>query len=151
MELTPRHRVIGSLVALALSFATGPVAAQGEPGADGTSALAIDLNGTAQVDGACRFTFVIRNGLSANIGKSVFEFALFNKRGLVARLPTLDFKELPKGKTRVRQFDLADLNCGELARVLVNDARECSGEGVEPASCMANLKTTTATDLEFGN
>lgn len=146
--MTFRH--FGSALTLALSLlAAGPVGAQesdaGEP------SLAIDLNGLSQTEQGCRLTFVVENRLPADLDKAVFEFALFGKTGLVERLLTLDFKELPRGRTRVRQFDLADVQCGDLARILVNDARECSGAGTEPATCMRELETTTATDLEFGS
>ncbi|MEX0957039.1 MAG: hypothetical protein WDZ83_17730 [Rhizobiaceae bacterium] len=147
MELTSTfaRRIIGSVMALALPFAAGPVAAQDEP------VLAMDLNGLTQTDAGCRFTFVIENMLPGDLNKAIFEFVLFGADGLVERLLTLDFKELPKGKTRVRQFDLADLQCTALARILVNDASECSGEGTDPAACMRDLKTSTATELQFGS
>jgi hypothetical protein len=149
MELTSSSRIIGSLLAMALPFSAGPVAAQERPAAD--VALEMDLNGLTQTEGACRLTFVVRNGLANDLAKVVYEFALFNRSGLVERLLTLDFKDLPGGRTRVRQFDLADLQCDGLARVLVNDARECSGEGVEPGACMRDLKTTSSADMEFGS
>jgi hypothetical protein len=150
MELTSTsNRIIGSLLAMALPFAAGPVAAQEQPAVE--AALEMELDGLAQVETSCRSTFVVRNGLPHDLTKVVFEFALFNTSGLVERLLTLDFKDLPEGRTRVRQFDLTDLQCGDLARVLVNDARECSGDGVEPGACMRDLRTTTATDLEFGS
>jgi hypothetical protein len=147
MELTSTslRRIVASAMALALPFAAGPVAAQDQP------ALAMELNGLTQADAGCRLTFVIENRLPGDLDKAIFEFALFGTDGLVERLLTLDFKELPKGKTRVRQFDLAGLQCGTLARVLVNDARKCSGEGTDPAACMRDLETSTATELQFGS
>ncbi len=129
---------------MALPLAAGPVAAQ-------ENSLAMELNGLAQTDAGCRLTFVIGNDLPGDLDKAVFEFALFGKSGLVERLFTLDFKELPQGRTRVRQFDLAELQCDGLARILVNDARECSGKAVEPAACMRDLKTSTITELAFGS
>lgn len=139
------RQVAGFVLALALPFAAGSVAAQEQP------ALAMDLNGLTQTDAGCRFTFVIENRLPGDLNKAIYEFALFGTDGLVERLLTLDFKELPKGKTRVRQFDLAGLQCTALARVLVNDARECGDEGTDPAACMRDLKTSTATELQFGS
>lgn len=148
MGLTSSKPILAAL--LALPFAAGPVAAQ-EPAAEQRSGLAMELNGLSQAEAGCRLTFVIRNGLPADLSKAVYEFALFGDTGLVERLLTLDFKELPQGRTRVRQFDLADLQCDGLARILVNDARECSGEGIEPGACMRDLQTSTATDIEFGS
>jgi hypothetical protein len=147
--MIPGHpRQIALALALALP-AAWPVAAQESE--KGGPSLAMDLNGLSQTEDGCRLTFVIENRLPADLSRAVFEFALFNSDGLVERLLTLDFKELPKGRTRVRQFDLADLQCGSLARILVNDARECGGDGVEPVACMRDLMATTATDIEFGS
>ena len=146
MELTStfHRRIVGFVLALVLPIAAGPAAAQKQP------ALAMNLNGLTQTDAGCRFTFVIENRLPGDLNKAIFEFALFGTDGLVERLLTLDFRELPKGKTRVRQFELAGLQCAALARILVNDARECGGEETNPAACMRALKTSTATDLQFG-
>jgi hypothetical protein len=146
---TPRQ-VVGLVLALALPFAAGPAAAQDESSPD-RPAIMIDLNGLEQNEAACRITFVVQNRHAGNIGKAIYEFALFNRSGLVERLLTLDFKELPARRTRVRQFDLAELHCADLARILVNDARECSGDGTDPAACMRDLETSTATDLQFGS
>lgn len=145
-----RRLLPGFLLFSALSLAAVPVTAQQQSSPD-TTTLAIDLNGLAPSQGACRLTFVVRNGLQADIAKSAFELALFNKNGFVERLITLDFKQLPRGKTRVRQFDLAELECSSLARILINDAHECSGPGLTPDACMDNLAATTVTDLEFGS
>ena len=129
-----------------LAVGTAPVTAQ-----DGDAALKIELNGLEQVDKACRMTFVVENALAATITKAVFEVALFDAKGLVERLMVLDFRDLPKGRTRVRQFDAADTSCGVVSRILVNDATECAGEGLDPAACIAALRTSTTTQTKFGS
>ena len=129
-----------------LAVGTAPVTAQ-----DGDAALKIELNGLEQVDKACRMTFVVENALAATITKAVFEVALFDAKGLVERLMVLDFRDLPKGRTRVRQFDAADTSCGGVSRILVNDAAECAGEGLDPAACIAALRTSTTTQTKFGS
>jgi hypothetical protein len=149
MTSSHRSRITASVLALALPFAAGPVAGQ-ESVAD-VSTLSLDLNGVSQTESGCRLTFVVKNELAGDLDKAVFEFALFGTTGLVEGLLTLDFKELPHGMTRVRQFDLAEVECASLARILVNAARECSGVAVEPAACMRELETKTATDIEFGS
>ena len=129
-----------------LAVGTAPVTAQ-----DGEAALKVELNGLEQIDKACRMTFVVENALAATITKAVFEVALFDAKGLVERLMVLDFRDLPKGRTRVRQFDAADTSCGVVSRILVNDATECAGEGLDPAACIAALRTSTTTQTKFGS
>ena len=143
MARTIRCFVSGMIL---LAVGTAPVTAQ-----DSEAALTVELNGLEQVDKACRMTFVVENALAATITKAVFEVALFDAKGLVERLMVLDFRDLPKSRTRVRQFDAADTSCGAVSRILVNDATECAGEGLDPAACIAALRTSTTTQTKFGS
>lgn len=113
-------------------------------------ALAVELNAVQPTDKGCRFTFVVTNGLGGTVASAAFELVLFDKAGMVSRLTIVDFKDLPDGKTKVRQFDFSGVDCGNLGRVLVNDATQCSGEGIEERACIASLRTSTRTDIEFG-
>ncbi len=143
MARSMRCFVAGMII---LASGAAPGAAQ-----DGEAALKVELNGLEQVDKACRMTFVVENALAATITKAVFEVALFDAKGLVERLMVLDFRDLPKGRTRVRQFDAADTSCGGVSRILVNDATECAGEGLDPEACIAALRTSTTTQTKFGS
>jgi hypothetical protein len=112
--------------------------------------LQLELNALQPVDGACRVTFLATNDLSAGLDKSTFELAIFGKDGAIVRLVLLDFKGLTAGKTKVVQFDLKDIDCATVSRVLVNDVTACEGAGVEPTACLADLKTSTGTGITFG-
>ena len=112
--------------------------------------LQLELNAAQPSDKGCRLTFVVTNGLGANLARAAFELALFNDAGVVDRLTVLDFRDMPAGKTKVSRFDLAGADCARLTRVLVNDATECVGDGIEPAACMRALKTSTKSPIAFG-
>ena len=112
--------------------------------------ITLELNGAEPSDKGCRLTFVVNNGLGAELTKAAFEIALFNKSGVVDRLTVLDFNELPAGKTKVARFDLAGADCTKISRVLVNHATECAGAGVDPKACLAQLKPTTKSSIVFG-
>lgn len=99
------------------------------------TSLSLELNGAQPSDKGCRLTFVI---------------ALFNEAGVVDRMTVLDFKELSAGKTKVTRFDLSGTTCSKISRVLVNSATECVGQGVEPAACMRDLKTSSKAGITFG-
>jgi hypothetical protein len=117
----------------------------------GPAGLSLELNALQPSDKGCRLTFVIANHLSGDIAKAAFEIALFDRTGLVDRLTVLDFRELPRGKTKVSRFDLSGADCAGISRVLVNNATECSGSGIEPSDCLSRLKTTTRAEIEFGS
>lgn len=113
-------------------------------------ALTLELNGAQPSDKGCRFTFVVTNDLGASLTKAAFEIALFNDAGVVDRLTVLDFKDLPAGKTKVARFDLSGLDCAKVSRVLINSATECVGEGIDPNSCLGQLKTVAKAPISFG-
>lgn len=111
--------------------------------------LDLELNAAQPSDKGCRLTFVVANKLGSNLTKAAFEIALFNNGGVVDRLTVLDFKDLPKGKTKVIRFDLSGVDCSGLDRVLINQATECAGPEVAPDACMRQLKLNSRTDTEF--
>lgn len=130
----------------ALIFAAAPTFAQETPPAQ----LDLSLNALQSADGACRVTFLATNNLGTALDKSTFELAIFGKDGAIERMVLLDFKGLTAGKTKVVQFDLKDLDCTAVSRVLVNDVPACEGQGVVAGQCLAALKTSTGTGLTFG-
>jgi hypothetical protein len=113
-------------------------------------ALLLELNGAQPSDKGCRLTFVVTNNLGAELSKAAFEIALFNDAGVVDRLTVLDFNELLAGKTKVARFDLAGVDCTRISRVLVNHATECTGTGIDPKACLAQLKPETKSTIVFG-
>ncbi len=140
-----RHLAFPALMAFLVS--TGAAFAQE---AAPPPSLSLELNGAQPSDKGCRLTFVVNNALGADLSKAAFEIALFNEAGVVDRLTVLDFKELPAGKTKVVRFDLAGTDCTKISRALVNNSTDCAGAGIEPATCMQRLQTSTKTGIAFG-
>ena len=99
-SLTTSLRLLTSMLAMSLGLV--PVWAQSTPAPQ----LSLELNAAQSSDKGCRLTFVVNNGLGADLSKAAFEIALFNEAGAVNRLSVLDFKDLPAGKTKVTRFDL---------------------------------------------
>ncbi len=112
--------------------------------------LSLQLNALQQAENSCRVSFVAFNGLEATLERAAFEIALFDRSGAIDQLVTLDFKQLPGGKTKVLQFELPSLDCADIGRVLINDVSACEGEGVAPKACLEQLETTTTLDVMFG-
>ncbi len=141
---------VAALASLPLSSVAA--LAQESAGAAGEApSLLLELNALQPSERGCRFTFVAFNQLGSEVSQVAFELALFDKAGMISRLTIVDFKELPQGKTKVRQFDFPGVDCGNLERVLVNDATQCVGDNIEPQACVRNLKTETGTDVIFGS
>ncbi|MGB3390666.1 MAG: hypothetical protein WBA88_22100 [Pseudaminobacter sp.] len=130
-----------------LSLVLGtPSLAQDQPS---SPSLDLELNAAQPSEKGCRLTFVVANKLGSDLSKAAFEIALFNDAGVVDRLTVLDFKDLPKEKTKVIRFDLPGVDCARISRVLINQATECAGTDVEPGACMGRLKLNSRTDTVF--
>jgi len=112
--------------------------------------LAIELNALTPSDTGCRVTFLATNRLGTELTRAGLEVALFGADGGIDRLVSLEFKAMPEGKARVLQFDLADLACEKLSRVLINDVVACDGEGLDPKTCLAALKPSSRLATSLG-
>ena len=111
--------------------------------------LSIELNATQDVDGACRLTFVARNGTGTPIGRAVFETVIFDTSGGVERLSLFDFRDLPADRPRVRQFDLPRISCDAIGQTLINGANTCLVDGSESDVCDAMLSLSSRIPVEL--
>jgi hypothetical protein len=115
------------------------------------NSLALELNALTPSETGCRISFLATNTLGTELTRSAFEIALFGDSGSIERLVSLEFKAMPEGKTRVLQFDIGELRCDGLGRVLINDVVVCEGEGLDPAICLGRLATSSRlSGVEFG-
>lgn len=137
----------GFVLTSALFFAAAQASAQETAPAP---SLQLELNAVQPSDKGCRLTFVVGNRLAGHLERVAFELALFDRAGSVDRLAVLAFKDMPAGKTKVSRFDIAGLDCAGLGRVLVNEATDCVGVGVDPADCTRRLTTASKVGVEFG-
>ena len=115
-----------------------------------TPALALELNALQAADTGCRVTFLATNTLGGAVDRAGIEIAFFAGDGAIDRIVTLDFKGLTEGKTKVLQFQLNDLACDDISRLLVNDITACEGTGLTPTACIDGLVTSTRPDIVFG-
>ena len=137
-----------SLVLVTAALLASPALAQD---AGPARSLALELNALTPSETGCRVTFLATNALGTELVRSAFEIALFGDGGGIERLVSLEFKAMPEGKTRVLQFDIAEVGCDKVSRILINDIVACEGEGLDPKVCYDALKTgSRLTGVEFG-
>jgi len=103
----------------------------------------IELNTSAELDNACRLTFVATNNTGLTLTKTSYEVAAFNAEGVVSQLLVLEFGELPQSKTRVVQFDLPDMKCADISRLLVNAQDACESSDGASDVCMKSLSASS--------
>lgn len=144
MALVCPKPVILSLVA-GLSLAATAVHAQEQS----QPSLSIDLNATQQLEQACRLVFVATNKIGTSIEEMSLETVLFDTAGTVDRFALFDFKDLPVGKTRVRQFDLPETRCSDIGRILINGSASCKGQSFKGTECMDHLDLKSSSKTEI--
>lgn len=131
---------------------SGQVAAQTQLGNEdtaGDAALTVELNTVTPLNAGCRLTFMATNAMPADIGKLVLETVLLTTEGTVDRLTLFDMQDLPANRPRVRQFDVPNLTCNALGKVLINGVGTCDGDGLDPTTCAGRLELTSRTDVEI--
>lgn len=141
------RNIKAAIYPIAVGFSFVAMAAQAQESAP--PSLSLDLNAVEQVDANCRLIFVAENKLGGDIDALSVETVLFDGTGKVDRFTLFDFKSMPEGKTRVRQFELADTDCANVARVLINGVATCEGEGFEGSECSEGLSVKSSTDTEI--
>ncbi|UVD55809.1 hypothetical protein NE852_17150 [Rhizobium sp. Pop5] len=132
-------------VAAGLVMAVAGVA-QAQEAASAMS-LDVELNALAPSQKGCMMTFVAENNLPAAINKISFELAFFNDKNAVDKITVLDFRDLPQGKKRVRQFDMPNVKCESVTRILINDTPVCDGPAA--GECMKGLVTRSQVSVPF--
>jgi hypothetical protein len=123
--------------------------AAAEAGAEAGS-ISIELNKLESTENACRGYFVVDNRTPEPLDELQIDVFLFDKEGVILRRVALSFLDVRSGRTKVVLFDLADLSCGDVGRLLVNEVLACkgaSGEAVE--GCGDMLDTTTRAEATF--
>lgn len=122
-----------------------------EAAAEPTSAtqLGVELNRLEQLDSVCRVYLVFENKLGSPLEALQLELVLFDSQGFVWRRLTLDAAPIAEDKTSVKLFDLADTECDQMGRILINDLVEIAGpDGALPNDVtQLDLSTKLKVDL----
>ncbi len=138
---------------LALTAAAGGASAQESPASAPASAraasLGLSLDTLEPVEAGCRLSFVVTNGMAAEIGELSVEIAVFGAQGGFEKMLRLNFGLLLDGKTRVRQFDVAGTPCEGIGSVLVNDVAACEAAALEPLDCLRALDVSSRGGVPF--
>ena len=109
----------------------------------------LELNNVKQVPTGCRVVFVAVNQLGMQLDKMSVEIGVFDEKGLFSDMVVFDFGRLPKGKTKVVQYDLPH-QCTTISRLLLNSVKECSGDKDMRQECEDRIKTRSLVNISFG-
>jgi hypothetical protein len=135
-------------LALVLALAS-PVAVAAQSAEEPQPQLYLELNRVRDVGDACRLTFLARNETGSAIDQAVFETVIFDLSGGVISLSLFDFRDLPADRMRVREFEVPQMPCGTVGKVLINGANTCviDGSGSEVCDTALSLGSRVSVEL----
>jgi hypothetical protein len=129
--------------------AAGP-ATESTPG-DSAAAIDVELNRVATRGDGCRLSFVIRNGSGSALSSLQLDLVLFDRDGLIVGRTAAEAGPLPAGKTSVKDYDLPDVGCDALGRILINDVVRCETAPGEVAGidCLDRTRPASRVRVEL--
>lgn len=112
--------------------------------------LNIELNKLEPAGDSCGLYFVIRNDAPRSFNNLKLDLIFFNREGLIDTRMAVEAGPLRAQKTAVKRFDLPDLSCLEVGRILLNEVLSCDGEhDSEAADCLELITLSSRTDVDF--
>lgn len=117
--MTMRATSLWTATALAAALACAA------PAHAGDGRIALELNKLEPAGPACRAFLALRNGLAQRLETLTLDLVLFDADGVVLRRVAVEAGPLRAGKSAVRAFDVAELDCAALGRVLLNGVLAC--------------------------
>jgi len=140
--------VVAVLLGLAVGLGlAGQASAQQAAGGPGR--IAIELNKLEQVDQACRAYLLFENETDKQFVEFRLDLILFGADGVIMRRIAVDSSPLRAGKSVVKLFDLAELRCEDMARVLLNDVAPCADEEGSRQDCVDLVAPNSRTEVVF--
>jgi hypothetical protein len=143
-----------ALTVFALLAALAPAGAAAEP------VLPLELNRLEPVPvqnqpGAsegCRIWMVLANDApeAAAIASLRLDLVVFGADGQIARRAAVELAPVGAGRTAVRLFDLANLACDRIGRVLVNEVLACRIGAAEVPNCAELIRPASRAGIRFG-
>jgi hypothetical protein len=115
------------------AFAEGDGAAAPDIAA---GSITIELNKVEQTKDACRAYLLFENPTKAEFTDFRLDLVLFDKSGVISRRVAVDASPLRADKSVVKLFDLANLQCDKVSRVLLNDITPCKAGGKSRSDCV---------------
>ena len=112
--------------------------------------IQVELNKLEPAGIACRGYFVVNNGLPEPLKELRLDVFLFDKSGIILRRFGLTFLDLRAERSKVVLFDLPEVECGNVGRLVVNDVIACNLASEAPlAGCSTRVRTSTRAGVPF--
>lgn len=124
------------------------VEARADPSA-GAASFHVELNRLEDHAGGCRVNLVIENASTHAYTSYRMDLVIFSTDGIIARRVALEAAPLRARKTMVKEFELENLACARIGRVLLNDITACASDAGETGDCVAATRTSSRARAAF--
>lgn len=131
-----------ALILLSLIFVAGHAAAQ-QP------TVRIELNKLEPIDQVCRAYLVLENETASAFESLRLDMVMFDTDGVVAKRLAVETAPLPAGKTSLKVFDIEDLGCDAIGRVLLNAVMTCTDGSGGRDDCLDLIVPASRSAVEF--
>lgn len=111
--------------------------------------LNVELNKLEPHGEACRLYLVFANDTAREFSAFKLDLVFFGREGVIAKRLAVDAAPLKARRTSVRLFDLPDIDCTGIGRILVNDVLECSEGREEVGECHSLVTVSSRADIEL--
>lgn len=116
-----------------------------DPG-PGKARIAVELNKLDAVDNACRAYLVVENKTDEALKSLRLDLVMFDPEHIVAKRLAIEAAPLPADKTTLKVFDIQDLQCDGIGRILLNDVLACRDANGKRADCLESLAVSSRGD-----
>jgi len=130
-------------IALGLALLTAGVARAEAPN------IGVELNKLEGVDGGCRAYMVFDNATEHTFNSYALDLVIFDSEDVIAKRLAVRTQGLRARKTTVKIFDIADVACDDVGRILLNRVRDCEAAGDATVDCTAITTPSSRTDVAF--
>lgn len=111
--------------------------------------VGIELNLLEPAGEACRIYIVVGNGTDQRFDTLKLDLVMFGSDDVIVRRLAVEAAPLPAGKTSLKVFDVEQLACSAIGRMLLNDVLVCAGQQGSIPGCLALVRTSTRTTVPF--
>ncbi|MDH3639856.1 MAG: Tat pathway signal sequence domain protein [Gammaproteobacteria bacterium] len=138
------RRLLGR-AAVAIAMVMPPTLARSQD----VSGLTVELNKLEEAENACRAYLVFENQSVSTFSSLKLDLVMFGADGIITRRLAVEGGPLSAGKTSVKLFEISELACSGISRILLNDVISCRDDNGEHDDCVERVTTSSRNEVSF--
>lgn len=105
--------------------------------------VSIELNKLEAAETACQAYVVVENAEETAFEAFSIDLVAFDGAGVISKRLAVDLAPLRAGKTSVKVFGLAGVDCADVGRLLINGVLDCRDAQGRRADCHDLVRATS--------